>query len=125
MESSSSTRYHSDAVKEFNKNARKNGMLDIPFDIEELISDARKQTGLERFGEENFIPDLGVLVNALNTEANLNPFGKFVVRASIVEPLKNRLWANACFEKHPEILDRKIDQMSPLSYSFHYGAISQ
>lgn len=110
MDTLPSTFYHSEAVKSFNKHAYEQNNIALPFDEAELIATARQQTGLERFGDEEFIPNLRVLINSLNSEANLNPFGKFIVRASILEPLKNRLWANACFEAYPEILEQEIEK---------------
>ena len=110
MDNLPSTHYHSDAVKGFNQHAREQGSPDLPFHLDELLTSAKQQTGLERIGDESFIPHLEVLIDSLNREANLNPFGKFVVRSSLLEPLKNRFWANACFEKFPEILDREIDK---------------
>ncbi len=73
-----------------------------------LIAAAQKQTGLTRFGDESFLPGLRVLLKSIETEAQLNPFGRLYARENIVGSLKNRLWANACFEAHPEIRQRKI-----------------
>jgi hypothetical protein len=69
---------------------------------------ARRETGLERFGDESFRPALRRLIESLRGEANLNPFGRHMAPLPLLRALKNRLWANACFEAHPEILRRRI-----------------
>ena len=53
-------------------------------------------------------PALRVLLKSIEEEAHLNPFGRAIARGRTIGSLKNRLWANACFEAHPEILQRKI-----------------
>lgn len=73
-----------------------------------LIAEARASTGLERFGDESYLPGLRVMLNGLVSEARLNDTGLMRARAAILMWLKNRLWANACFEAHPEILLRRI-----------------
>lgn len=111
MDTKPSTYYHSPTVKRFNRVTRLLnlvGMKRIDLSEVSLIAAARMETGLERFGDESFLPAMRVLLNALETEAKLNPFGRSIARARTVNSLKNRLWANACFEAHPEIRQRKI-----------------
>jgi len=101
-----STHYHSPAVKRFNEAHQHSNAFDLS--EEALIAAAVRETGLDRFGDESFRPGLRVLVKALEAEASLNPFGRFNAQARTIRSLKNRLWANACFEAHPEIRQRKI-----------------
>lgn len=108
MDTQPSTAWHSLPVRIFNRVAR--GLRVRPADVSEeaLVAAARRETGLERFGDESFRPALRQLVTSLGTEANLNPFGRHFAPKPLVRSLKNRLWANACFEAHPEILKRPI-----------------
>lgn len=101
-----STCYHTDAVKAFIDEARGR----VPIDLSEagLLGAARQETGLDRFGDENFLPPLRRFLLALDTEANINAYGRMHARMNLMNSLKNRLWANACFEAHPEILEREI-----------------
>lgn len=111
MDKLPSTRYHPFPVKLFNRIARVMnavGLAKVDLTEEALLNEARRQTGLDRFGDDSFLPGLRVLLKALASEAQLNPFGRFHAKTETVGSLKNRLWANACFEKHPEILQRKI-----------------
>ncbi|MDD5329225.1 MAG: sulfotransferase [Sulfuricella sp.] len=111
MDTKPSTRYHPLPVKLFNLAARARnalGLARIDLSEQALLAEARKQTGLERFGDEGFLPALRVLLDAVESEASLNPFGRYIARARTLGSLRNRLWANACFEAHPEIRQRKI-----------------
>ncbi len=73
-----------------------------------LLAEARQATGLERFGDESFLPALRMLLVGLRDEAQLNDSGRMRAKGAILISLRNRLWANACFEAHPEILEREI-----------------
>lgn len=73
-----------------------------------LLAEARATTGLTRFGDDSFLPALRMLLDGLNNEAKLNDGGRMRAKGAILLSLKNRLWANACFERHPEILAREI-----------------
>lgn len=111
MDTKPSTHYHSSPVKRFNRIARTLnffGVAKVDLSEEALLAAARQETGLERFGDERFLPALRVLLKSIEVEAQLNPYGRMVARKRIVASLKNRLWANACFEANPEILKRKI-----------------
>lgn len=111
MDTKPSTHYHSPAVKHFNRITRcfnLVGLRKIDLSEQALIAAARKETGLERFGDESFLPAMRVLLDAVEAEGKLNPFGRFIAKTRTLGSLKNRLWANACFEAHPEIRQRKI-----------------
>jgi hypothetical protein len=102
-----STHYHTPLVKQFNSE-HPAGSTDIDLSAAALLAGARKETGLERFGDESFLPVMNTLLDDVEKEANLNPFGRFVASSRTLRSLNNRLWANACFEAHPEIRQRKI-----------------
>lgn len=69
---------------------------------------ACQETGLACLRDERFLPALRMLLTSLQTQAQLNSYGRTVARKRVIASLKNRLWADACFEAHPEILKRKI-----------------
>jgi hypothetical protein len=111
MDTKPNRSYHPLPNKLFNGIARALntvGLAKTELSEEALIAEARRQTGLERFGDESFLPTLRTLLGALRTEAELNPFGQFFARTNTLGSLKNRLHANACFEAHPDIRQRKI-----------------
>lgn len=84
------------------------GIAKIDLSPESVIIEAKKQTGLNDFGENRFQEPLSLLTHALETEANLNPTGRFINRMSMIRILKHRLWVEDLLTKHPEILERKI-----------------
>jgi hypothetical protein len=106
MDNKPSTHYHPQPVQDIN--AAPGGVQLSDLTVEALVAAAREQTGLERFGDECFLPGLRALLASVNAEAPLNAFGRLHVQQSSIAFLKNRLRANACFEAHPEILERKI-----------------
>ncbi|HYD96493.1 MAG TPA: sulfotransferase [Noviherbaspirillum sp.] len=111
MDNRPSSFYHPLPTKLFNFGARAlnaAGIGRIALSEDALVAAARRETGLEHFGDDSHLPGLRVLLRSLEAEARLNPFGRFYAKTNIVGSLKNRLWANACFEAHPEIRRRKI-----------------
>src|SRR5215469_1138152 len=58
---------------------------------EELCTEARRRTGLSDFGDPPVEPALSVLVNSLETEANLHPFGRLLIRLHLRGILEARL----------------------------------
>ena len=78
------------------------------FDADSIVAGARAAAGLTDFGDESFRVPMGVLLRALDEEAQLTPIGRAVQRQRIVDLLVNRLRAEACFARHPEIGDEAI-----------------
>jgi len=106
MDTQPSTHYHTPAVKQFNS-APPPGAAHVDLSEQAQFALARQATGLEDFGAEDFLPAYRMLQNSLETEACLNPYGRFKFQGSTQRSLTNRLWANACFSAHPEIRQRK------------------
>lgn len=82
-----------------------------PPDLQEETLDrmAIKSTGLSDFGDDAFMRTaLRVLLPALREEADLNAWGRLIAHGSLLKTLKERLWAEALFKEHPEILQRPV-----------------
>lgn len=79
-----------------------------PISVDRVLTDARRKTGLNDFGDEQFIEPLEILVDSINREAALNPVGRTIIRGRIVGVLINKLVAQNAIERHPEILDTPI-----------------
>jgi hypothetical protein len=75
---------------------------------DKLIRKARRRTGLLNFGPDFNKEALDKLVQSINTEADLHPFGVLMIREKIISQLENRLWAEHWFTKYPEILKRDL-----------------
>src|SRR5687767_9136891 len=83
-----------------------------PPDLQEETLDrqAMRATGLSEFGDPWFRQPLRVLLPALRDEARLNPIGRIIAHGSLLKLLKERLWAQALFAKHPEIRARTVER---------------
>lgn len=85
------------------------GMLsDAPLSKAVFMEEAARETGLNDFGDPWFEEPLDALLEALQSEADLNTAGYFTVRQTVRKLLKDRLWAQHWFARHPEILSRPL-----------------
>lgn len=73
-----------------------------------LLEAARKQAGLQDFGDESFLVPMRVLLDSLEQQTDLNPLGRALTRQSIIRILRNRLMAEELCKRHPEILERPM-----------------
>src|ERR1051326_5500253 len=83
-------------------------MADLLFDQDELLAEARKETGLSNFGPSHFREGLGVLIDSLTHDSALNPEAVGRARTMIINQLKKRLAVQEWYDKHPEILQQEI-----------------
>jgi hypothetical protein len=72
-------------------------------DADALLAQARRRTGLEDFGADNFEAPLRVLVDAMRGEANLTERAMQSQLREIVSDLCVNLRTHAFFASHPEI----------------------
>ncbi len=76
--------------------------------VDDLIAQARSETGLEDFGDSDHLPPLEALVDSLEREADLSSMGVSLQRSRLVELLKNRLRFHAFLRRSPEILEERL-----------------
>ena len=98
------------ALRLFNAVAEGPTRWRVKLEVDALMADARKRAGLSDFGDEYFREPLGVLVNALTTEAPLSAFGRLVSRHFLTQMLMARLRLEELYRKHPEIDDIRIER---------------
>ena len=79
------------------------------FDADELEDGARAATGLDDFGSGYYRAGLERIVDALNTEADLNDIGEVIQHATIGNALIQRLKVEDTYRQHPEIDDEVVD----------------
>ena len=77
---------------------------------DDLVEQARQDTGLSEFGDLSFREGLRVYVDALNREASLNRLGTIMARSEIVRMLSNRLRFARDLQRHPEILEEELER---------------
>lgn len=80
----------------------------MTFDANELEDGARAATGLDDFGSPYYREGLERIVDALNTEADLNEMGRVIQHATISNALIQRLKVEDTYAQHPEIDDQVV-----------------
>ena len=82
----------------------------VPLDEASLLDHARRNTGLDDFGEDGWREHFGVLLNAIVTEARLNFIGRVLTRSDLLTYLEARLRVADAYRQHPEIEDEVITE---------------
>ena len=77
-------------------------------EVDELLAAARAKAKTEDFGDDWFLEPLGVLVDGLNTEAQLSELGREMTQRRLTALLVDRLRLRALQAAHPEILDVQV-----------------
>lgn len=78
--------------------------------VNDLIEAAEQSTGLNNIGDKGIYNALQILVDALNTEADLNERGQQNVAQDLVNTLSNRLRVEDYLSNHPELLQQPIEK---------------
>src|ERR1700674_1148379 len=76
--------------------------------VDELLSAARGETGLDNFGPGSFREGLEVLVTSLEDEADLSDLGRLALEAQIVSGLTNRLGVFDWIAHHGDVTDEVV-----------------
>lgn len=78
--------------------------------LDALLSDAKTETGLKDFGDDDFLQPLQILIDALQAEARLNAAGAFRAEQNIRSGLRNRLLIEDYIGRHPDVLEQQIER---------------
>ena len=73
-----------------------------------LIAAAIEETGLDDFGERDFVDRLQLITECLAKEAGLSPGGVVAAYSQLTALLRNRLRVEDLVRRHPEILDLEV-----------------
>jgi hypothetical protein len=79
-----------------------------PLSVDELHAAAAAKAGHDRFGDDWYREPLGVLVDALNTQAQLSELGLDLTRRRLVALLVDRLRLRALQAEHPQIQQTEV-----------------
>jgi hypothetical protein len=82
----------------------------VPLDMDSLLFDARHNTGLDDFGDDGWRERFQVLLDAVDTEADLNFFGRILTRQDFLTYLQARLHIIDLYKRHPEIDDEVVHE---------------
>ncbi|MFN2099872.1 sulfotransferase family protein [Altererythrobacter sp. MF3-039] len=98
-----------DIAEKFVRAGRAVGMVQ-PARLEKdfLLGQAAAATGLDDYGDPWFEGPMEVLLESVRNEARLNVAGDFSAMQQFHKVLKDRLWAQMWFKRHPEVLARPI-----------------
>lgn len=80
----------------------------VPLDTAGLIEAARRETGLDDFGPDDWREPFEILMRAIEDEGELHFFGRLWTRQEMIQFLKNRLLIEETYRLHPEIEDEEI-----------------
>jgi hypothetical protein len=86
------------------------GFLDRPFDPDELIRLAHKETSLRDFGDTSFVGPLCRLLKSLTEEASLSLIGRSATRWDVVRFLSNLLFIEDAAKRNPAMTSERIDR---------------
>ncbi len=80
----------------------------IGLDADELVALAKRRTGLDDFGSDDFQAPMRAFLASLENEAQLTPMGRLLARRDVLVLLCNRLEIAETFRRHPEIAEQEI-----------------
>jgi hypothetical protein len=86
------------------------GLRPVRLSVDSLLEKATANTGLTDLGSDEFREPLTLLVESLETEANLSLMGRLVARGDLLRTLENRLRMVDLFRQHPEIAGEPIER---------------
>lgn len=82
--------------------------LDIHFDREAILAEARDAVGLTDFGPMDFVERLDVICDEWENDTGLSGLGRLSLRGRLVGYARNRLLIQDLLTRHPEIHDIEI-----------------
>jgi hypothetical protein len=80
----------------------------VTLSVEEVLKEAVRRTGLEDFGEEDFVERLGLWLGEMNTDPDRTALGRLGTFGDCVRNASNRLRLVDLLGRHPEIHDVEI-----------------
>jgi len=83
---------------------------DFPMTPEPLLAKASAEVGLGDFGADDFLERMGLLLDCLDTEVPLRPFGRIQASSLVTQLLENRLLIRDLLTRVPEIEEQRIDR---------------
>jgi hypothetical protein len=86
------------------------GIHPVNLDADHLLRTAQKNTGLDDFGEDDFVQPMSLLLDCLEKEADLSLLGRIIAKADLLRTLENRLGIVALLKQHPEITEQPIER---------------
>lgn len=83
--------------------------MSAPIDVDEVLDDVARETGLADFGDPTFRDGLEVFVASLRDEADLNEIGQAAVQRQIRNAVTTRLLVEDWIAHHPAVDQERIE----------------
>jgi hypothetical protein len=99
-----------EAIRHMNAVPEAEARRQLPLDEAALLGEARAETGLDDFGDDQFREGLGVLIRALDDEAHLGLLGRVAAKTQIVRLLANRLRICDVARRSPGVLEQPVER---------------
>ena len=96
------------AVNATGRGLHRLGLEPVRLDEHSLLEAARRETGLEDFGGDEFREPLRLVLEGLESEARLTLLGRIVAQRDLLGLLVNRLRLTEDRKRHPAIADERI-----------------
>lgn len=79
-----------------------------PFELEQVVADAKRSSGLSRFATDAFRAPLAELIASLHDEAALTPMGRFMTAQHLRGTLVQNLRGGELFAARPQLRDIEL-----------------
>ena len=76
--------------------------------LRQILDQARRDTGFDDWGDDYFLEPLTILVDALNREAALTAFGRYLMRRVLYRSVRNRLLLQQYLHEQPDALEQQL-----------------
>src|SRR5687767_3442627 len=93
--------------------ARAGEVLGFPLgrlDPDSILRAARRQTGLEDWGDEAFLVPLRKIVGDVAANEEFTPLARVILRQAWIRAVCNRLWLRDWTKRHPEVLELRVER---------------
>jgi len=78
--------------------------------VDSILGECKQSTGLSDFGSMDFVVRLQLLCDAWNSDTGLTGVGRMSLRNKLIQHVSSRLLIQDQFNRHPEILDIRIEK---------------
>ena len=86
------------------------GWQPVDLSVDSLLRQARGETDLSDFGEDDFRDPLARLLESLEHEARLSTLGRIIAKRDLLRTLENRLGLVDLLKKYPDIEAQDIEK---------------
>jgi hypothetical protein len=83
--------------------------MEVDLDIDGIIEDAQRATGLHEFGDQTVFDRLAAQITAVEADGGLSGLGRYIVRDRLVGLLKARLRFEGHIARYPEALTLELE----------------